>query len=130
MRFASLLLLLLLSTAAGAQIATDRDVVLDGESVVGRWTAVEVPTDPGATADLARGTLTTVLVINPTGHVILRGTDTRQGRGAPAAFSGAMAGRRVVFRELPGTGELARYGRELHLVDPRGRRTVFVRSRR
>ena len=127
MRFA---LLVLLSTAAGAQIAPDRDVVLDGESVVGRWTAVEVAGDAAATADLARGTLTTVLVVNPTGHVILRGTDTRQGRGAPASFSGEIAGRRVVFRDLPGTGELARYGAELHLVDPRGRRTVFVRLRR
>ena len=128
MRLAALLHAL--SAAAGAQIAPDRDVVLDGESVVGRWTAVEVSDDPAATADLARGTLTTVLVINPTGHVILRGTDTRQGRGAPASFSGEVIGDRVVFRDLPGEGEVSRYGRELHLVDPRGRRTVFVRARR
>ena len=128
MRLAALLLLV--STAASAQIAPGRDVVLDGESVVGRWTAVEIPDDPAATADLARGSLTTVLVINPTGHVILRGTDTRQGQGAPAAFSGEVVGSRVVFRDLPGEGEVSRYGQELHLVDPRGRRTVFVRARR
>lgn len=124
------LLFVLLSTIASAQIAPGRDVVLDGESVVGRWTAIEVPDDAGATADLARGTLTTVLVINPTGHVILRGTDTREGQGAPASFSGEVVGGRVIFRDLPGEGEISRYGQQLHLVDPRGRRTVFVRMRR
>lgn len=123
-------LLAVLSTVASAQISPGRDVVLNGESVVGRWTAVEVAGDARATADLERGTLTTILVVNPTGHLILRGTDRRQGRGAPAAFSGELVGNRVVFRNLPGEGELARYGAELHLVDPRGRRTVFLRARR
>lgn len=123
------LLSALLAVAASAQVPPDRDVVLDGASIVGRWTAVEVVGDDGATADLQRGTLTTVLVVNPTGHVILRGTDTREGRGAPAAFSGMVVGARLWFRGLDGQAELARYGRELHLVDPRGRRTVFRRAR-
>ena len=133
-------LLLILSASAAAQSHLDRlarapaapptaerDVVLDGASVVGRWYAVEVTGDHRATADLSRGALTTVLVVNPTGHVILRGADTRQGRGAPAAFSGYIVDGRVRFAGLDGEALLERRGRTLHLVDPRGRRTVFVR---
>lgn len=119
----------LLATSASAQILPERDVRLGDVSVVGRWTAVEVVDDPGATADLRQGALTTVLVINPTGHAILRGTDRRNGNGAPAAYSGSVSGNRLRFRSLPGTAELSLVGRELHLVDPRGRRTVFLRSR-
>ena len=103
-----------LSTLAGA---------LGGAACV-----VAVAGDVGATTDLARGTLTTVLVVNPTGHVILRGTDTRHGRGAPAAFSGHVAGGRVRFSSLDGAARLERRGRTLHLIDPGGRRTVFVRQ--
>ena len=130
LRLLPLLVLAALSAAASGQtdrLAADRDVRVDGESVVGRWAAVEVEGDRRATADLARGTLTTVLVVNPTGHVILRGADTRQGRGAPAAFSGTVAGGRLRFNGLDGEALLERHGRRLHLVDPRGRRTVFVR---
>lgn len=116
-----------LANAPAAPPSAERDVVLDGVSVVGRWHAVEVDGDAQATADLARGTLTTVLVINPTGHVILRGTDTRQGRGAPASFSGYVVNGRLRFSGLEGEALLDRHGRALHLIDPRGRRTVFVR---
>lgn len=116
-----------LADAPAAPPTAERDVVLGGVSVVGRWHAVEVDGDARATADLARGTLTTVLVINPTGHVILRGTDTRQGRGAPASFSGYVANGRLRFSGLEGEALLERTGRTLYLIDPRGRRTVFVR---
>lgn len=134
------ILLVALATGASAQGALDalanapaapptaaRDVVLGGVSVVGRWHAVEVAGDAAATADLARGTLTTVLVINPTGHVILRGTDARQGQGAPASFSGYVVNGRLRFSGLDGEALLERHGRALHLVDPRGRRTVLAR---
>ena len=123
------LLSLLLATAASAQVAADRDVRLGGRSVVGRWEAVEVVGDAVATADIQRGALTTTLVVNPTGHVILRGTDRREGRGAPSAFSGRIEGARVHLRGLAGEAEVALLGLRLHLVDPRGRRTVFVRDR-
>ena len=131
LRLPALLLLAALAAPASGQpgraVAADRDVRIDGESVVGRWVAVEVENDARATADLARGTLTTVLVVNPTGHVILRGADTREGRGAPAAFSGLVSDGRLRFNGLDGEALLERHGRTLHLVDPRGRRTVFVR---
>ena len=125
----SILLLAVAASGASAQprVAASRDVRLAGASIVGRWHAVEVAGDARATADLAQGMLTTVLVVNPTGHVILRGADAREGRGAPASFSGTLAGDRVRFRGLDGEAWVERRGRTLHLVDPRGRRTVFVR---
>ena len=124
-----LVLSLLLAASASDQVAPDRDVRLDGQSIVGRWHAVEVVGDAAATADLRRGQLTTTLVVNPTGHVILRGTDRREGRGAPSAFSGRIEGDRLRLGELPGEAEVALVGWRLHLVDPRGRRTVFERER-
>lgn len=118
-----------LAASASAQVVPSRDVRLDGVSLVGRWTAVEVVGDRGATADLARGTLSTVLVVNPTGHVILRGADRREGRGAPALFTGVLVDDVLRLRGLPGEAEVQVVGRRLHVVDPRGRRTVFVRAR-
>ncbi|WP_412062176.1 hypothetical protein [Rubrivirga sp. IMCC45206] len=123
------LLAALLAASASAQIAPDRDVRLGGVSLVGRWTAVEVVGDPGATADLARGTLSTVLVINPTGHVILRGADRREGQGAPALFTGVLVEHVLRLNGLPGEAEVQLVGPRLHVVDPRGRRTVFRRDR-
>lgn len=128
-RFRPVLLAALLAASASAQVVPDRDVRLGSRSLVGRWSAVEVVGDAAATADLRRGALTTTLVVNPTGHVILRGTDQQEGRGAPSAFSGRIEGDRIRLRGLPGEAEVALFGPRLHLVDPRGRRTVFVRAR-
>ena len=131
-RLAALLLAALAAAASGpvaAQVPHARDVRLDGQSIVGRWWAVEVVGDDEATDDLRRGTLTTALVVNPTGHVILRGSDRRQGGGAASAFSGRINGDRVRFKDLPGEAEVEWLGGRLHFVDPRGRRTVFVRER-
>ncbi len=129
-RLAALLLVLAGPALAQTHIGpASRDVRVDGQSVVGRWRAVEVIGDAAATADLGRGSLTTTLVVNPTGHVILRGVDRRQGRGAPSAFSGRLDGRRLRLRDLDGEAEVGMFGSRLFLVDPRGRRTVFVRER-
>lgn len=123
------LLLLAFTAASTAQVSPERDVVLDGRSVVGRWQAIEVVGDAAATADLRRGLLSTVLVVNPTGHAILRGEDRRGEAGRPTRFTGYVHGDRLRLPALAGEAELALYGRRLHLVDPRGRRTVFVRER-
>lgn len=131
-RLAAFLLVALAVGASGpasAQVTPERDVRLEGRSVVGRWRAVELVGDGEATEDLREGTLTTALVINPTGHVILRGSDRRQGGGAATSFSGQVEGGRVHFRDLPGEAEIEILGGRLHLVDPYGRRTVFVRER-
>ncbi|MEM0962308.1 MAG: hypothetical protein AAGK21_07235 [Bacteroidota bacterium] len=127
---AFVLLALAVGTTPGVfgQTGPDRDVRLDGQSIVGRWSATHVVGDADATRDLARGTLSTVLVVNPTGHVILRGADRREGQGAPASYSGRLDGRRLTLTALPGAAEIALFGDRLHLVDPRGRRTVFVRE--
>lgn len=122
-------LLFVLAATASAQVAPERDVRVDGRSVVGRWHAVAVVGDAEATADLQRGRLTTVLVVNPTGHVILRGTDRREGRGAPAAFSGYLVENALRLTDLPGEARVEMVGLRLHLIDPRGRRTEFRRER-
>jgi len=120
----ALLLLLVLPAAAHAQTG---DVALSGRSVVGRWLALDVVGDAEATRDLETGALVKTLVVNPGGHVILRGVDRARGRGAAAAFSGRLVGETVAFRDLPGTARLAFDGRRLVLTDPAGRRTTFVR---
>lgn len=130
LRFAVLFLLVTGPVVAQpSTVRPDRDVMVDGQSIVGRWTAIEVARDPGATADLQRGTLSMTLVVNPTGHVILRGTDRRESQGRPSAFSGRLAGNRLELAGLPGAARVEMFGWRLHLVDPRGRRTVFVRER-
>ena len=94
------------------------------EAAVGRWLAVEVRGDRDATRDLRRGTLAKVLVVNPGGHVILRGVDG----GAEAAFSGTLRGRIVTFRDLPGAALLSLEGTRLVFSDPSGRTTEYVRA--
>jgi hypothetical protein len=94
---------------------------------VGRWVAVDVVGDAEASRDLARGTLEKVLVVNPGGHVILRGVD-RARSADPVSFTGTLVGRIVRFAELPGAATLVREGTRLVLTDPSGRRTRFVRD--
>ena len=123
----TLLLVLALPVAAHAQAG---DVAVSGRSVVGRWLALDVVGDAEATRDLASGALVKTLVVNPGGHVILRGVDRARGHGAAAAFSGRLFGDAVAFRDLPGTARLAFDGRRLVLTDPAGRQTRFIRERR
>ena len=96
-------------------------------TAVGRWIAVDVVGDAAATRDLERGTLEKVLVVNPGGHVILRGTDRAQSAD-PVSFSGTLAGRVLTFADLPGAAILALDGTRLVLVDPSGRQTRFIRD--
>ena len=99
----------------------------DAELPLGRWIAVDVVGDAEASRDLARGTLEKVLVVNPGGHVILRGVD-RAESADPVSFTGTLVGRIVRFAELPGAATLVREGTRLVLTDPAGRRTRFVRA--
>ena len=94
---------------------------------VGRWIAVDVVGDAEASRDLAQGALEKILVVNPGGHVILRGVDHRRSAD-PVAFAGTLVGRVLTFAELPGAAILAREGTRLVLIDPSGRQTRFVRD--
>ena len=96
-------------------------------AAVGRWIAVDVVGDAAATRDLERGTLEKVLVVNPGGHVILRGTDRAQSAD-PVSFSGTLAGRVLTFADLPGAAILVLDGTRLILVDPSGQQTRFIRD--
>ena len=113
-----------------SRIAPDRDVVVGGRSVVGRWLALEVEGDRRATRDLETETLTKILVLNPGGRAILRGVDRRAGV-APEVFVGDVVqtrrGAALALDGLRGAAALDLRGRRLVLTDPRGQRTVFLR---
>ena len=94
---------------------------------VGRWIAVDVLGDDAQTRDIRTGVLEKTLVINPGGHVILRGVDRAPG-GGTASYTGTLVGRVLTFAELPGAAILAHEGTRLILIDPSGRQTRFVRD--
>jgi len=122
----SLLLALALAVTAHAQPSAD-DVRIDGRSIVGVWEAVEVLGDWEASEDIRSGALTTVLRIEPGGAVRLRGTDWKRAQGRTVLLEGHIHDNRLRLTGLPGEAELQRLGPRLHLVDPRGRETVFER---
>ncbi len=97
------------------------------ETSVGRWIAVDVVGDDEQTRDIRTGVLEKTLVVNPGGHVILRGVDRAAG-GGTASFSGTLVGRVLTFAELPGAAILAHEGTRLLLIDPSGRQTRFIRD--
>ena len=111
---------------APSRLSAERDVVVGGRSVVGRWLALAVEGDARATRDLTDETLVKVLVVNPGGHAILRGVD-RRADAAPEVFTGAIEGGELAFDGLPGAARLELDGRRLVLADPLGRRTRFLR---
>ncbi len=96
-------------------------------SSVGRWIAVDVAGDEEQTRDIRTGVLEKTLVVNPGGHVILRGVDRAAG-GGTVSFSGTLVGRVLTFAELPGAAILAHEGTRLLLIDPSGRQTRFIRD--
>ena len=111
---------------APSRLTPERDVVVGGRSVVGRWLALEVEGDARASRDLADETLVKVLVVNPGGRAILRGVDRRVD-AAPEVFLGSLADGDLAFDGLDGAARLELDGRRLVLTDPRGRRTRFLR---
>ncbi len=94
---------------------------------VGRWIAVDVLGDEAQTRDIRTGVLEKTLVVNPGGHVILRGVDRAPG-GGTASYTGTLVGRVLTFAELPGAAILAREGTRLVLIDPSGWQTRFIRD--
>jgi hypothetical protein len=138
MRARPLLALLVLAASAvgcrttqpsdgGPTVAARGDVTVDGVSVLGAWTAVEVVGDAQATRDLEDGTMEQTLLVGSNGRVTLTGVDRREGSG-PVSFSGRVTGSRVQFTGMEGAGVLLMSGRRLILRDPGGRSTVFVRA--
>lgn len=97
-------------------------------AAVGRWVAVEIVGDAEASHDLRRGTLEKVLLVEPDGRVVLRGTDRARGAAGAVSFSGRIQGRVVTFAGLPGAALLSLRGPRLVLSDPAGRSTQFVRA--
>ena len=94
---------------------------------IGRWIAVDVLGDEAQTRDIRTGVLEKTLVVNPGGHVILRGVDRAPG-GGTASYSGTLVGRVLTFADLPGAAILAHEGTRLILIDPSGRQTRFIRD--
>ncbi|HLA63050.1 MAG TPA: hypothetical protein VK610_01375 [Rhodothermales bacterium] len=109
-----------------SNVAPEDDVRLGGLSLIGTWAAIEVVGDAEATNDLDRGQLTQTLLIRPRGNAVLTGVD-RRASGEPVAFGGEVRGSVITFVGMSGTGRLSVEGRRLHLLDPRGRTTVFAR---
>jgi hypothetical protein len=100
---------------------------VDGVSVLGAWTAVEVVGDAQATRDLSDGTLEQTLIVSSNGRAVLTGVDHRAGSG-PVTFNGRITGSRIAFTGMEGAGTLLMSGRRLLLRDPSGRSTVFERN--
>lgn len=101
--------------------------MVDGTSILGAWSAVEVVGDALATRDLADGTMEQTLIVGSNGRAVLTGVDHRAG-GTPVAFTGRITGNRIQFAGMEGAGVLLMSGRRLILRAPTGRSTVFARG--
>lgn len=110
-------------------LSAERDVVVDGVSILGSWDAIGAPDQADVDSDLRTGQLTRMLVFNPGGRVTLTGEDRRAGTGR-TTFRGQISGRTVTFDELPGRAIVdVRSSNRLVLTDPAGNRTVYQRRR-
>lgn len=106
----------------------ERDVILDGVSLLGVWNAVGALDEPDVDADLRSGDLTETLVVNPRGRVTLTGEDRDAGTGR-MSFEGRITGDRIAFADLPGEGTITvRSDGRIVVTDPRGNRTVYERE--
>lgn len=106
----------------------ERDVIVDGISLLGVWNAVGALDEPDVDADLRSGMLTETLVINPRGRATLSGEDHRTDAGRQS-FDGRITGNRLAFDELPGEATITvRNDGRIVVTDPRGRRTVYERE--
>lgn len=106
----------------------ERDVIVDGVSILGVWHATGALDEPDVDADLRSGLLTETLVINPRGRAVLSGEDERAAVGRES-FEGQISGSRLAFRGLDGAATIAvRSDGRLVVTDPRGNRTVYERD--
>jgi hypothetical protein len=106
----------------------ERDVILDGVSLLGVWNAVGALDEPDVDSDLRSGVLTETLVVNPRGRATLTGVDERAGTGR-VSLDGRISGDRLTFDDLPGAATIGlRSDGRIVVTDPRGRRTVYERE--
>lgn len=106
----------------------ERDVILDGVSLLGVWNAVGALDEPDVDDDLRSGDLTETLIVNPRGRVTLSGEDRDAGTGR-MSFEGHITGNRIAFDDLPGEGTITvRSDGRIVVTDPRGNRTVYERE--
>jgi hypothetical protein len=106
----------------------ERDVLVDGVSLLGVWRAVGALDEPDVDNDLRSGMLTETLVINPRGRATLTGEDQRAGTGR-VTLDGRISGNRLTFDGLPGAATIdVRSDGRIVVTDPRGRRTVYERE--
>jgi hypothetical protein len=108
--------------------SADRDVTLDGVSLLGVWNAVGALDEPDVDNDLRNGVLTETLVVNPRGRVTLTGEDRNASTGR-MSFEGRITGDRIAFDDLPGEGRITvRSDGRIVITDPRNNRTVYERD--
>ena len=106
----------------------ERDVIVDGVSVLGVWHAVGALDEPDVDNDLRSGMLTEMLVVNPRGLATLTGEDRRTDAGHQS-FEGRISGNELTFDGLPGRATIdVRNDGRIVVTDPRGRRTVYERE--
>ena len=106
----------------------ERDVVVDGVSILGVWNAVGALDEPDVDDDLRSGMLTEMLVVNPRGRATLTGEDRRAESGRQT-FEGRISGNELAFDGLPGRAIIdVRNDGRIVVTDPRGRRTVYERE--
>ena len=106
----------------------ERDVIVDGVSILGVWNAIGALDEPDVDDDLRGGVLTETLVVNPRGRAVLAGEDDRADTDRQS-FEGQIDGNRLAFDGLPGVATLTvRSDGRLLMTDPRGRRTVYERE--
>jgi len=116
------------NTSPPAEDSGERDVMLDGISLLGVWNAVGALDEPDVDNDLRSDVLTEVLVVNPSGYVTLTGEDRDAGTGR-MSFDGRITGDRIAFADLPGEGRITvRSDGRIVVTDPRGNRTVYERD--
>ncbi len=106
----------------------ERDVIVEGVSILGVWNAVGALDEPDVDNDLRSGMLSEMLVVNPRGRATLSGEDHRTDAGRQS-FDGRITGNRLTFDGLPGTATIGvRNDGRIVVTDPRGRRTVYERE--
>ncbi len=106
----------------------ERDVLVDGVSLLGVWHAMGALDEPDVDNDLRSGMLIETLIVNPRGLVSLTGEDHRADVGRQS-FEGRITSDKIAFDGLPGEATITvRSDGRIVVTDPRGRRTVYERE--